>query len=113
MDTFSSRKECCLDLQVGVAPSNLPESLLINKFIAENELKNKSRIKSHKSTGHVMSKNCCCCLFFVFVFSRRRFFNFFHVSFCRHGGLKVGDKILAINDRVSKIITTLVIIIIF
>lgn len=34
LGTFSSRKECCLDLQVGVAPSNLPESLLINKFIA-------------------------------------------------------------------------------
>ena len=55
-----------------------------------------------------MSKNCCCCLFFFF-FQGEGFFNFFHVFFCRHGGLKVGDKILAINDRVSKIITTLVI----
>ena len=44
-----------------------------------------------------------------FFFFKEVFFNFFHVFFCRHGGLKVGDKILAINDRVSKIITTLVI----
>ena len=52
-----------------------------------------------------MSKNFCC----LFFFSKEKVFYFFHVFFCRHGGLKVGDKILAINDRVSKIITTLVI----
>ena len=46
--------------------------------------------------------------FFFFFFQVDGFLIFF-MSFCRHGGLKVGDKILAINDRVSKIITTLVI----
>ena len=57
---------------------------------------------------HVMSCQRIVVVAFFF-FSSRWFFNFFHVFFCRHGGLKVGDKILAINDRVSKVITTLVI----
>ena len=47
--------------------------------------------------------------FFFLFFQGEGFLIFFHVFFCRHGGIKVGDKILAINDRVSKIITTLVI----